>query len=116
MKKPMKAALLSAFVFPGTGHLFLKQYIQAAALIGASVSALYYLTSKSIEMALKIVEKIESGEVPADVAAITESLTQQTTGADAQTLDFASYTIMICWLVGIIDSYRVAYLRDKSNS
>ena len=116
MKKPMKAALLSAFVFPGTGHLFLKQYVQAMILIGASVSALYYLTSKSIEMALKIVEKIESGEVPADVAAITESLTQQTSGADAQALDFASYAIMICWLVGIIDSYRVAYLRDKLNS
>ena len=116
MKKPMKAALLSAFVFPGIGHLFLKQHIQAIILIGLSASALYYLTSKSVEIALQIVEKIENGDIQADVTAITESLSKQTTGNETQLLDFASYTIMICWLIGIIDSYRVAYLREKKNS
>ncbi|MDH5389102.1 MAG: hypothetical protein OEY06_11725 [Gammaproteobacteria bacterium] len=114
MKSPMKAALLSAFVFPGVGHLFLKKYIQATILIGTSLSALYYLTSKSIELAMQVVEKIQNGDIAADVNAITESLTQQAAGNEAQLLDLASYTIMICWIIGIFDSYRAAYLRDKT--
>jgi hypothetical protein len=32
MNKSTKAALLSTFVFPGAGHLYLKKYIPAAVL------------------------------------------------------------------------------------
>ena len=32
MKKSMKAALLSAFVFPGAGHFFLKKHITGTVL------------------------------------------------------------------------------------
>lgn len=116
MKNSTKAVLFSAFIFPGAGHFFLKKYVQAIILVGTSSFAVYYLFSKSLEKALQIVEKIESGEVLPDVTAITELLSKQATGNEAQLLDFASYTIIICWLVGIVDSYRVAYLRDKTNA
>lgn len=113
MKNSTKAALFSAFIFPGTGHFFLKKYVQATILLSVSSYAGYYLISKSVEKALQIVEKIENGEVLPDVTAITELLSKQATGNDAQLLDFATYTVTICWLIGVIDSYRVAYLQDK---
>ncbi|MDH5611706.1 MAG: hypothetical protein OEY66_04515 [Gammaproteobacteria bacterium] len=116
MKKSTKAALLSAFIFPGTGHLFLKKYIQAVVLAGTAFAASYYLISKSVERALQIVEKIESGDITPDVLAITELLEKQAAGAEAQSLDIAMAIIIICWLIGIVDAYRLRNLRDKPNS
>ncbi|MCK4837302.1 MAG: hypothetical protein KAS94_00790 [Desulfobulbaceae bacterium] len=107
MNKAIKAALLSALLFPGAGHLLLKKYVAAVILAGASVASLYFLVATAIEKALRITEKIQRGEVPLDVAAIAELITNQTTGPEAQLLNIATAVLFIAWLIGIIDSYRV---------
>jgi len=114
MKKSTAAALLSAFVFPGAGHLYLKKYIPGIVLIGALLVAVYYVITKSIESALQIVDKIQTGDVPLDAAAITELVSKQSAGTDSQLIKFATLAILICWVFGIIDSYRVGRMRDKS--
>ncbi|MCK5640051.1 MAG: hypothetical protein KAJ19_04615 [Gammaproteobacteria bacterium] len=115
MKKPTKAMLLSALIFPGLGHLFLKRYIAALVLLSVSFSAIYYLASKAVERALQISAKIQSGEVSPDIATITALVEKQSTGAEAQLLNIATVAFVVCWLVGIIDSYRVGCTRDKSD-
>ena len=70
MKKSTKAALLSAFVFPGAGHMYLKRYIPGVVLVGASLVSIYYMISKTVESALQIFEKIQSCYVQPDVAEI----------------------------------------------
>lgn len=107
MDKAMKAALLSALVFPGAGHLLLKKYSAAVILAGATGVSLYFLVATAIEKALLITDKIQIGEVPLDVAVITELITKQTTGPEAQLLNIATAVLFIAWLIGIIDSYRV---------
>ncbi len=114
MKKPTKAALLSALVFPGLGHLYLKKHISGLVLIGISTGAVYYLISKTIERTLQIVEKIQSGNVPLDLTAIMELVSQQSTGTEAQLLNIATLVVIICWFIGIVDSYRVACIQDKN--
>ncbi len=109
----MKAALLSAFVFPGAGHLLLKRYIPATVLAGTALAGLYYLIAKTVEKALRIAEEIQSGNVQLDATTITELVTKQATGTDAQLLDIAVAVFFIAWLIGIIDSYRVGRTRDK---
>jgi hypothetical protein len=113
MKKPMKAALLSAFVFPGVGHLFLKKYVSGIALVGVSFSDIYYLISKTVEMALQITEKIQSGDVKLDIIAITELVSKQPIGTESHLLNIATAAFIICWLIGIVDSYRVGCVHDK---
>ena len=112
MKKSTKAALLSACVFPGVGHVFLKQYIPGVVLVGASFSGIYYLISKTVERALQIAEKIQSGGVQLDVAAITELTSIPPTGTEALLINMATVILIISWLTGIIDSYRVGRLQD----
>ncbi len=90
MKKSTKAALLSAFVFPGVGHIFLKKYISGVALVGVSVAALYYLIAKTVERALEITEAIQRGEVQLDVTAIAELVSKQSIGTDAHLLNIAT--------------------------
>lgn len=114
MKKSTAAALLSAFVFPGAGHLYLKKYIRGIVLIGASLVAVYYVITKSVESALQIVDKIQTGDVPLDATTITELVSQQSLGTDSQLINIATLAVIICWGIGIIDSYRVGRVRDKS--
>ncbi len=112
MKKSTKASLLSAFVFPGAGHLYLKKYIAGVALVGTSLVGVYYLVAKSVERALKIAEKIQSGEVQLDTTTITELVSNQAADTESQLMTIATLAIVICWLVGIIDSYRVARAQE----
>ena len=103
----MKAALLSALVFPGVGHFFLKRHITGTVLAGAACASLYLLISEMVERVLQITDGIQRGEVSPDVAAITELVLRQPTGAEAQLLNIASTVFIISWLVSIADSYRV---------
>jgi hypothetical protein len=115
LKKSTKAALLSAFVFPGVGHVYLKKYTAGVSLAGVSFAAIYYLVAQSVETALEITGKIQSGDVPLDIGAITELVSQQSSGADAQMLNIATTALVICWLIGIVDSYRAGRVREKSD-
>ena len=114
MSKSNKAVLLSALVFPGAGHLFLKKHITGAVLVCASLVALYLIVADILEKALTIVEKIERGEISPDVAAIAELLSRQPMGNESQLLDAALPVLVICWVIGIADSYRCGRALDKN--
>ena len=118
MKKSVKAALLSALVFPGAGHIYLKKYISAIVLFGVSAAGLYYMISKIMEIALQIVDKIGNGNVEPDVASIMDLVSKRTAeiGNGMHLFNIASTTIIICWLIGIIDSYRVGRIEDKKGT
>ncbi len=116
MPKSIKAALLSALVFPGLGHLFLKKYVAALLLGGTAFVSIYWLVSRVVERTLKISEKIQSGEAQLDAAAITELVSNQAGGAEAQSLDVATAVIVIVWLVAVVDSYRRGRMQDKRDA
>ena len=105
--------LLSAFVLPGLGHVFLKRYLAGAVLAGAALMALYIYVSGAVEQALKITAMIERGELQSDAAVITEFVSQQPVGADARLINIATAVLIITWLIGIVDSYRVARLLEN---
>jgi len=110
----MKAALLSAFIFPGAGHFFLKKYIRAALLACTASLMLYWIITAAVERALDIVEQIQRGEVAADVATIAELVSRQSMGADAQFLNIATAVLLVAWLAGIVDSHRLGRLQTTS--
>ncbi len=109
----MKAALLSAFVFPGVGHFFLKKYISGAVLAGTAFAGLYFLIAKTVEKALQIAEKIKSGEAQLDAATNIDLVSKQATGTEVQLLNIAAAVLFVSWLIGIVDSYRVGRAQDK---
>ncbi len=113
MKKPLKAALLSAFVFPGIGHFLSKKYLAGTILAGTALAGLYVLIAQAVQSALQVIEKIESSAVPLDAAAITELVTKQTSSGEARLANIATAVLIIAWLIGIVDSYRVARAKDR---
>jgi len=113
VNKPTKAALLSAFIFPGVGHILLKKYIPATVLAGTAFAGLYFLIANAVERALQITEKIQSGEISLDAVTITELVSKQAMGTEAQLLNVAAAVLFISWLIGIVDSYRVGRAQEK---
>jgi TM2 domain-containing membrane protein YozV len=115
VKKSTKAVLLSAFIFPGVGHIYLKKFMPGVVLVGSSFAAISYLISRIVERAFQISDRIQRGDVQLDIETITEFVSKQSTGADTQLLNIATIALIICWLIGIIDSYRIGCVRDKND-
>ncbi len=113
MSKSIKAAMLSALVFPGVGHFYLKKHIPGIILAGTALASLYFVISRMVERALHIAEQIQRGEVPLDVAIIAELVSRQPTGTDAALLNFTWTVLIISWFIGIADSYRVGRVQGK---
>jgi len=116
VRKPTKAALLSALLFPGVGHIYLKSYVVGVVLVGTSFFAILYMITKAVESALQIGEKIQNSGIHLDIETITELVSKQSNGADGQLLNIATTALIICWLIGIIDSYRVGCVRNKKHN
>jgi len=114
MSNAIKAALLSAFVFPGTGHFFLKKHIIGTLLAGAALASFYLVLSGLVKSAMQIGDKIQRGEVQLDVAAITDLISKQPTGTDAELLNVAWIVLIISWLIGIVDSYRAGRMLSNA--
>lgn len=105
----MKAALLSAILYPGVGHFFLKKYLAGAILCLTFSISLYFLVSDMLVNTMQIVEQINNGEIPLNIAAISESLA---TSADLQELNINMYVLIIIWFLSIIDSYRLGLIKE----
>ena len=116
MNRALKAALLSAFVFPGSGHFFLKSYLKGALLAGIASACLFFLLSTTIEIAQEISLRIEAGEIPLEVSRITEAISEQSASSGTLQANISTFLLIICWLVGIIDSYRVGQVPTKGES
>ena len=113
MSKSLKAVLLSTLVFPGMGHFSLKKHIQGGLLTGISLICLYSLVTTSVEIARKLSLQIQTGEIPLDPVMLNELVTQQLAETNDQLIYVSSYLLIICWVIGIIDSYRIGRLQDK---
>lgn len=111
MKKPLKAALFSALIFPGAGQLLLKKYTSAFLFGVVAVIGLYLLLSNLMARVQEIVDKIQSGEVSPDLVTIIELVNEQSL-TSAQSLSPAFLLFMIAWLVSIIEAYRVGKKED----
>lgn len=111
MKKSIKAALLSAFVFPGAGHLFFRHYRSGIAISGLAAVALYLLISHAITQTLVIANKITAGELALDIPTITAQVQQATTANEAALLSTATIVLIITWVVAVADSFRIGRAR-----
>jgi len=114
MKKAIKAALISAFVCPGGGHFYLKQYTSGTLISVAMLSGLLYLLNQAVERAQQISDRILSGELPLDLSVIYPLITQDPHPAQASMINIATMVFIIAWFVGVIDSYRLGHRMDKT--
>lgn len=107
MSKSIKAALWSGLVFPGVGHLFLKSYGRGIGLIAVSAICLFIIVSSATNQAMAVLEKIEADGGMVDPSRVAELLSQASTPAGTHALSIATTVLIACWIVGMVDAYRL---------
>ena len=113
MKKPFKAALISALVFPGAGHLYLKRYALGTILTFVSVITLYVLVSTAIGVALKVIDKLVVSSSPPDLTSVMNLVSQQAHGTEHST-SIATTVLFVAWIISIADSYRLGLVQEQA--
>jgi hypothetical protein len=93
--------------------MVLKQYLRGSMLMLTALIALSVIVTKAIKQALTVLDRMNSGEIPVEAAAITELVSKSAAGAEGSTLNIAALVFGACWLVGIIDSYRLGIVKEE---
>ncbi len=112
MNHSVKGAFLSGAVFPGLGQVFLKHYVRGIALMLAVSVSLVVLVKKAVEQALAILEKVQWEGGTIDMITISNAATQASTSSDSRTFNFLLFLIVSCWVIGIVDAYRIGKKKD----
>jgi len=115
MTKSTKAALLSGLVFPGIGHFVLKHYVRGSILLLTTIIAMSIIVRIVFQQAQAIVDRVVSGEIPLETAAISELAASSSSDSDSFVSSAAMTVFLACWLIGIIDSYGVGIALEKEN-
>ena len=113
MTRSTKAALLSGLIFPGIGHMVLKQYLRGSVLMISALIASSVVVTVVIQRALTIVARINSDDIPIETGAIAEMVSNSINGADGRIENISVIVLVACWLIGIIDSYRLGIAQEK---
>jgi hypothetical protein len=113
MRKSTKAALLSGLVFPGIGHLFLKQYLRGSILVTIALGSSAAIIRSAIQHAQTVVDSILSGEAPMDSGNISEMISASYTAPENTVATLLMLLLTACWLIGIVDSWRAGRKQDE---
>jgi TM2 domain-containing membrane protein YozV len=116
MTKSLKAALISALVFPGFGHFLLKKPLQGLLLTVLAALCLYFLLTSIYDLAQQLSLQIQQGQIAMDLGAINQALSQQASPHESSSMSIPSLLFIALWLIGIIDSYRIGTEQDKSDN
>ncbi len=113
MRKSIKAVLFSALIYPGAGHVLLKKYFVGGALILTASVAVYIVLANAVAQASMITDKILNGEIAPDILSISTAAANLQTPEQARTVSIATAVVVLAWVIGIVDAYRVGRTADK---
>ncbi len=71
------------------------------------------IVAELFRRAMTIVYRINSGDIPVETGAIAEIVSNSTNGADSPIVNISVIVLGACWLIGIIDSYRLGIVKEK---
>ncbi len=116
MKHSTKAALYSAFIFPGAGYFCVNSMIKGLSALIATMGCLGVFFYEAFFRAQVIAEKIVSGQIPPDYFAIRSEIYTTPGVVSEQTISTLTYLLITLWIIGILDAYRIGRKSDKKEN
>jgi hypothetical protein len=102
MKASTKAALISALIFPGLGHLALRKGKRGLLFLLPTALAVIYLLRSVLQLMDQLMGEINSGALGLDPIAIMERV--HASGIDNPATNLASLVCIVCWAGSIVDA------------
>ncbi len=116
MSRSTTAVLLSALILPGAGHLYLKHYPRGIALIAISLACLWIFVDRAMQQASIILDQVASEGGAVDVSRLSGLVTQTSNGPGSLVVTAASLVLAGCWMIGVVDAYRIARNQQNRNA
>ncbi len=113
MNNAMVAALLSAFLFPGSGHLMLKQRTTGWILMVASLIPTIYLVHSLVNSVLGLFTLIEKKLLLPEFPEMISYLKAHPFGENPTMAYSALLLAGVIWLYAVVDSYRLGAQLDQ---
>jgi hypothetical protein len=107
MNNALKGALLSGLVWPGLGQVVLKHYKRGIVLMLTVLAGLSVMVVIAVQQARTVIEKMASEGGIIDRSAISNAVAQATASFDGLVLNLLLFVIVMCWIFGIVDAYRI---------
>jgi TM2 domain-containing membrane protein YozV len=114
MKTSIKAALLSALVFPGLGQMHLKRYVRGLIPMVLVLTGLGVLIVQATVDALQVLDKIQLQGGTVDMNAVSNLAAGSLTHGDPYS-SLISLGIAGCWVFSVIDAYLLGKEKDRRN-
>ena len=112
MKNSIKGVLLSGLVFPGLGQMVLKHYKRGIALALVTSASLSLIVLKAWQQVSLILEKVESGDGLINTGTISEAAKGASSHSDQLIFSLAPLIFILCWVIGMVDAYRIGKKKD----
>ncbi len=106
MNKAIKAALLSALVFPGSGHLYLKSRRRGLAIMFLTALALVSLVVRATRDMLTILQTLQTQGNNIDLDTLSQ-VAAATSHSAFSNYGFLVSLLVGCWIFSIFDAYRI---------
>jgi hypothetical protein len=116
MKQSTKALLFSGLVFPGAGHFSLELFSRGLIFFLPSFVSLILLVHYALGKAFDLAIQIAQGAIPLDKTVITNLITTVPPAPEMLRVQISTWIIIICWLLGIVDTYRQGRIADHKDS
>lgn len=107
MSSSLRAALLSGLVFPGIGQIALKHYRRGVALMLTVFACLSVVIVQAVQQTLATLNQFQSKGGELNMNTISSAAQQASTTSDGLISNLAMLFIGLCWIIGIVDAYRI---------
>ncbi len=112
MTKAVKGALLSGLVLPGLGQIVLKRYRRGLVLMATVLVSMAVIIVKVVQLAGQIFDSMVTGDGIVDPDAMSQAAAQATALSESTLINLLQVVIVIFWIYGIIDAYRIGKQQD----
>lgn len=104
LSKRNLALLLSALVFPGSGHFVLGRKARGCLFLVPALVALVLVLRQIMARLDQVMAQIDSGALPLDVQLIVEKV-DALSANDGPAMTVAMSVLVACWIGSLIDTW-----------
>lgn len=106
MNQPVKAALLSALIFPGTGQIFTGHKKKGWSFVLVMLALLALMITKLVQQASMVLDEMQKKGTPLDIEEISKLSSELVSFSDNMFLNITLLLLILIWFAAIVDAYR----------